>query len=116
MGYKRKKFIFYSPEQKYSYHTARDEFFTHYGLKYMGTKHSYSGGFVDGFSGNKNIRESVKNIGEQWGKRSAKSYLAGVKRGQAAGKKYSKRTGKDPCDLFVSPVLEMMNHKGKKKS
>ena len=116
MACKKKKFVSYTPEQKYSYHTARDEYFKDYGLKYGGTKHSYSGGFVDGFVNGDNIRENIKSVKEDFGKRSARAYALGVKRGRSAGEKYSKRTGKDPAYLFVSPLLEIMNHKRKKKS
>ena len=115
MAKKKRKFIFYTPEEKFSYHTARDEWFDHYGLKHMGPKHSYSGGFVDGFCDGDSVSENLKAVKEQYGKRSAKAYAFGVKRGRAEGKKYFKKTGKQPWDLRVFPILEILKNKGKKK-
>ena len=85
----------YSVEQRFNYHSSREYSCVKHGIKFGGTKHSYSIGFVDAFSG----RDNTSAIIREFGKRSGKAYSIGYKRGRKASFDYFNKTGKQPSDL-----------------
>ena len=97
MAYKKKfkKFKKYSSEQKLRYHLNRASAPGRYNLKYGGTKHSYSDGFCEAFSGINN--EAATRA--EFGKKSGNAYSIGHKRGVKAANEYFNRTGKQPFVL-----------------
>ena len=86
---------YYTPEQKYKYHSSREVSCGKYGLKYGGPKYCYSAGFSDGFH---NI-DNGGPIKREFGGRSGSAYALGNRRGKAEAIKYFRTTGKQPSDL-----------------
>ena len=87
----------YSLEDRLSYHSSRDRSPGRFGLKYGGTKHCYSFGFVDGFEHIDNSKATIK----EFGKRAGKAYLIGNERGKKAAREYFNKTGKQPSTLSM---------------
>ena len=87
MSKKNNKF---SIEKRYNYHLSRDRNSAKYGIKFGGTKQSYSMGYVDAFH-NVNNSSAVKR---DFGKKSFASYLLGLIRGRKAAKAFTQKTGK----------------------
>lgn len=85
----------YSSEEKFRYHNDRYYSCGKYGLKFGGTKHCYSVGFRDAFKG----RNDVGAVKSEFGRKSARAYTLGFKRGEKSAWEYLKRTGKQPFSL-----------------
>ena len=90
-GKKRK----FSIKDRFNYHTSREKNCSKHGIKFGGSKHSYSCGFVDAFSGRDNTSATTR----EFGKRSGNAYSLGYKRGRKASLDYFNKTGKQPADL-----------------
>lgn len=86
----------YTSEEKFRYHNDRYFSCGKYGLKFGGAKHCYSTGFRDGFKGADNY---VGGVQREFGKKSARAYALGFKRGRNAASEYLGRTGKQPFTL-----------------
>ena len=85
----------YSSEEKFRYHNDRYFSCGKYGLEFGGSKHCYSTGFRDAFKG----RDNVGGIQSEFGKKKARAYALGFKRGRNAAYEYLKRTEKQPFSL-----------------
>lgn len=77
----------YSIEDRLSYHLSRENNCGKFGIEFGGTKHSYSSGFADAFSG----RDNTSAMTSEFGKRSGNSYSVGYKRGRKAAFDYFKK-------------------------
>ena len=86
---KKKK---YTAEQKYMYHSSRDRACGKFGIKFGSSKHCYSSGFADAFSGIDNSLATKR----EFGNKSGNSYSVGYKRGLKAAREYFNKTGKPP--------------------
>ena len=80
-GFKNRKR--WSPEEKMKYHSSRDVSPSKFNIRFGGTEHCYSSGFVDGF----NFIDNSSAIRHEFGERSSKSYRIGNVRGRNAAHK-----------------------------
>lgn len=84
----------YTELEKLKYHHDREYSCGRFGLKFGGPKHTYSFGFNDGVSG----FDNTAAVRSESGRKMARVYSTGYKRGQAAARSYFKKTGKQLSD------------------